>query len=86
MPEDRKTCKQCARHLPLSDFYKHDNNTDGHLGKCKSCVKVNVANNRRLKAKYYRAYEVVRYHRNIERGLRAAARRAELSRASRLTV
>ncbi len=38
-----KTCFKCQRELPLSEFYKHPQMGDGHLGKCKACTRKDVA-------------------------------------------
>ena len=35
----KKTCKQCEKELFLESFHKDVNNKDGHVSKCKSCVK-----------------------------------------------
>ena len=34
-----KKCISCKKEKPLSDYYKHPQMSDGHLNKCKSCVK-----------------------------------------------
>lgn len=35
-----KTCKKCGAVLPLDEFYKRKNSSDGHLPYCKKCYKV----------------------------------------------
>ena len=34
-----KRCKTCRRALPLNDFYRHPETTDGRLSSCKECCK-----------------------------------------------
>lgn len=40
--EKTKVCFKCRRELPISQFYKHPQTSDGHLNKCKDCVKSEV--------------------------------------------
>lgn len=53
-----KECFKCHRTLPLEEFYRHPRMTDGHLGKCKECTKLDVqqhyAANREKMAEYDR--------------------------------
>ena len=37
-----KRCFCCGRILPIDSFYKHQRMSDGHLNKCKDCVKKSV--------------------------------------------
>ena len=41
-----KICRNCNETKPLSEFYKHKEMADGHLNKCKSCVKTRVKKHR----------------------------------------
>ncbi len=42
-----KVCFKCGAAKPFTDFYKHAKMTDGHLGKCKECTKVDVKKHRK---------------------------------------
>lgn len=50
----RKPCKDCGQVLSLRSFYKHRSYADGHINVCKRCKIRQVAENKELKADYYR--------------------------------
>lgn len=52
-----KMCFKCGEIKPLSEFYKHPETKDGHLGKCKDCTKLDVSGNYRSNHDHYVAYE-----------------------------
>lgn len=52
-----KTCFKCNSLKPLSDFYKHSKMQDGHLNKCKTCTKEDVAKNRIENLETIREYD-----------------------------
>lgn len=52
-----KECFNCKITLPLSGFYKSKTMTDGHLNKCKECIKSRVRENYRENINYYKEYE-----------------------------
>lgn len=37
-----KMCRECNIEKPLLDFYSHKGMKDGHLNKCKECVKLRI--------------------------------------------
>jgi ribosomal protein S27AE len=56
-----KSCFKCGEHKPITEYYKHPQMADGHLGKCKSCAKSDVNGNRKVKLDYYQQYDRLRF-------------------------
>lgn len=73
-----KACRDCNRVLPLDEFYVHVQMKDGHLNKCKACVKARVRKHSAMNPEQRREYERKRYQRPIRK-----AQMREWSRASR---
>ncbi len=46
---------------PIGNFYKHKAMRDGHLNKCKDCVKAATKANRLKNAAYYKEYDAWRF-------------------------
>jgi ribosomal protein S27AE len=52
-----KECFKCKTVQPLTEFYKHQAMADGHLNKCKTCTKNDVATHRLQNLEKIRAYD-----------------------------
>lgn len=52
-----KECKECGKVKELSEFYAHGAMKDGHLNKCKDCVKNRVTKHRDLNVDRIRTYD-----------------------------
>lgn len=67
-----KTCFKCRLEKPIESFYKHPRMSDGRLGKCKECAKVDTVTNRASRLEYYQAYDRARgkYKERIAQNLR----------------
>ena len=55
-----KTCRECQLFKPLSEFYTHKQMSDGHLNKCKDCVKSRVHKHRDENIESIREYDRLR--------------------------
>jgi len=52
-----KTCIACGKTLPITEFYRHPQMADGHLGKCKECCKRQGNERRVAKLEEIRRYD-----------------------------
>lgn len=52
-----KQCFKCGDEKPRSEFYRHDQMADGHLGKCKKCTMRDVAEHRAKNIDAVRQYD-----------------------------
>ena len=52
-----KKCKDCGRVLELDQFYVHSQMADGHLNKCKDCVRIRVGGHRECHLDRIREYD-----------------------------
>lgn len=75
-----KPCIACGVTKPLTEFYKHKQMADGHLNKCKNCVKVAVRANRRKRVNQYRKYDVERFKCKERRASAAACLKRQRER------
>jgi hypothetical protein len=55
-----KKCISCGITKNLSEFYTHKNMSDGHLNRCKECVKARVMKHRLANLDRIREYDRVR--------------------------
>lgn len=56
----KKLCKDCKKELDISNFYKHNDNADGYLNKCKDCVRDRVQSHRNRNIDKVREYDRLR--------------------------
>jgi hypothetical protein len=52
-----KTCKECGIEKSLSEYYAHKKMADGHLNKCKICVKIRISKHREVNLYRIKAYD-----------------------------
>jgi hypothetical protein len=52
-----KVCRECNKELPIDDFYIHKSMGDGHLNKCKNCVRNRVSKHREENIESIREYD-----------------------------
>lgn len=57
MTTSLKTCFKCAAEKPRTEFYAHKQMADGLLGKCKTCCRKDVSENRAANWSYYSAFD-----------------------------
>jgi hypothetical protein len=62
-----KRCFKCGAVKPLSEFYKHNQMSDGHVNKCKDCNKFDVQQNYAKRSAYYKEYDQRRQRYSIAR-------------------
>jgi hypothetical protein len=55
-----KTCFGCNQTKTLGEFYTHPQMKDGHLNKCKECIKADATNQRNANIEKVRAYDLER--------------------------
>lgn len=65
-----KLCRECNVEKPLSEFYVHGQMKDGHLNKCKHCVKARI--DKYLKANPDKKKQWALNYANSETGLKKA--------------
>jgi hypothetical protein len=52
-----KTCKECGIEKPMTEYYAHKEMADGHLNKCKSCVRSRVSKYAEKNSEYCKQYD-----------------------------
>lgn len=71
-----KLCKECGAAKPLKEYYAHPDMADGHLNKCKSCVRGRIAAHRQDNLSKIREYDRNRPNR-VERNTLRSTRDKE---------
>ena len=87
MTTTQKTCRECHQPKPLTEFYRHPAMADGHLNKCKECVKSRVKSHRVENIERIRAYDRERdsqAHRVTARAVYAKTEQGKASHAKSL--
>lgn len=67
-----KRCRDCGLTKPLNEFYPHPEMRDGHLNKCKDCVRGRVLKHRSHNLDRIREYDRKRHNTDKGRSRRAA--------------
>ena len=70
---NKKICRTCGENKELSEYYKHKAMWDGHLNKCKECVKNRVSKHRDKNIDRVREYDRNR-HNAKERSIKNSER------------
>ena len=65
--DNKKECKECGRALPLDDFYRHPQMSDGRLSFCKECIKRRTRDRRDQNLDEHRARDREYWHRSKKR-------------------
>ncbi len=55
-----KICRQCGIEKPFGEYYVHPQMADGHLNKCKGCVKIRITKHRGENVDKIRKYDRLR--------------------------
>jgi hypothetical protein len=53
----KKKCIRCGLDRAISEYYKHGQMKDGHLGKCKGCCRIESVENRNKNLEKIQAYD-----------------------------
>ena len=78
---EMKRCFKCGVEKDIEEFYKHPRMSDGHLGKCKECTKMDVIENYDKKIDRIKAYESERF-KNPQRKLKVLEYRRKLRKCN----
>lgn len=70
-----KACRDCGTLKPLTQYYRHPQMADGHLNKCKPCVKGRVKRHRMAHLEEIQKYD--RYRSSLPKRRAAAKRRRQ---------